>query len=185
MLQSILKYMTKFDGGVHTIAIDGRCAAGKTTLSELLSERTGAGVIHMDDFFLPADMRTAERLQAPGGNVHYERFIEEVLPNLKKAEHFTYRRFDCGKMTLSEERTVAASHWRIVEGAYSNHPAFGDYADIKVFLNVEKEEQLRRISKRNGEEALAVFRSKWIPMEERYFAAFEVENRADLVLGTF
>ena len=32
----------------------------------------------MDDFFLPMELRTAERLEEPGGNVHYERFSAEV-----------------------------------------------------------------------------------------------------------
>ena len=34
------------------------------------------------------------------------------------------------------------------------------------------------------EVALMVFRKRWIPMEERYLAAFEVEQRADLCIDT-
>lgn len=33
------------------IALDGRCAAGKTTLANRLAEQYGWGVIHLDDFF--------------------------------------------------------------------------------------------------------------------------------------
>ena len=68
------------------IAIDGRAAAGKTTLATLLSQVLTAEIIRMDDFFLPAELRTAERLAQSGGNIHYERFCAEVLPNLKKKE---------------------------------------------------------------------------------------------------
>ena len=32
------------------IAIDGRCAAGKSLLAECLQEKTGCTVLHMDDF---------------------------------------------------------------------------------------------------------------------------------------
>ncbi|MBS6367782.1 MAG: hypothetical protein KH420_10635, partial [Clostridiales bacterium] len=68
--------------GPLTLAIDGRAAAGKTTLACQLQQHFGAAVIHMDDFFLPAELRTASRLQTPGGNVHYERFLQEVAPAL-------------------------------------------------------------------------------------------------------
>ena len=61
------------------VGIDGRCASGKTKLSERLKEEFIASVIHMDDFFLPRELRTKERLSSPGGNVHYERFETEVL----------------------------------------------------------------------------------------------------------
>ena len=42
----------------------------------------------MDDFFLPPALRTPERRSEPGGNVHYERFLTEVLPNLRSEDLF-------------------------------------------------------------------------------------------------
>lgn len=36
------------------VALDGRCASGKTTLAALLQQQTGCSVVHMDHFFLPA-----------------------------------------------------------------------------------------------------------------------------------
>ena len=47
--------------GMRIIAIDGRCAAGKTTLAARLAKELGGDVIHMDDFFLPLELRTEER----------------------------------------------------------------------------------------------------------------------------
>ena len=35
------------------VAIDGRCAAGKTTLADHLKQELGTTVFHMDDFFSP------------------------------------------------------------------------------------------------------------------------------------
>ena len=69
--------------GMRIIAIDGRCAAGKTTLAARLAKELGGDVIHMDDFFLPLELRTEERFREPGGNVHYERFKTEVLKPLE------------------------------------------------------------------------------------------------------
>lgn len=166
----------------YVVAIDGRCASGKSTLAEKLAVMTGAGVVHMDDFFLPQELRTEERLNEPGGNVHYERFREEVLPALKRGESFTYRCFDCGRMELGEEREVCESRILIVEGAYSCHPKLGDYMALRVFSDVDNGEQLRRIEARDGLEMLENFVTRWIPMEESYFTTYRIKEQADIVI---
>lgn len=60
------------------LAIDGRCAAGKTTLAARLAELCDCNVIHMDHFFLCSKQNTMERLQQAGGNMDYVRFCEEM-----------------------------------------------------------------------------------------------------------
>ena len=113
--------------GCGVIAMDGRAAAGKTTLAEELAVTLGGAVVHMDDFFLPGELRTPERLTAPGGNVHAERFAEEVLPFLRRGEAFRYRRFDCHRMDYNGWVEIPPVPVIIVEGAYSQHPRFGGY----------------------------------------------------------
>lgn len=164
-----------------TVAIDGRCAAGKTTAAARLGEALGAPIVHTDDFFLPADMRTVERLSEPGGNLDRERFMREVLPYINSGKYFEYMRYDCKSGKTSETRTVASSDIVIVEGAYSMHPAFGDYADLCVFFDIEHEAQCERILARNGAAALEVFKKKWIPLEESYFESTHTYGRADLI----
>lgn len=164
------------------VALDGRAASGKTTLADQLARVTGAGVVHMDDFFLPPELRTSDRLAEPGGNVHYERFLEEVLTPLKNPQAFRYRCFDCSRMEPGEDREIPEGSLRIVEGAYSCHPLFGNYMGLRVFCDVEPQEQLRRIERRNGAEMLEKFRSNWIPMEEQYFQHFQIREHADLIV---
>ena len=72
----------------------------------------------------------------------------------------------------------------IVEGAYSLHPYFGQYYDLAVFVTADLETRLNRIAARPGHNNVEMFRKRWIPMEERYLAAFEVEQRADLCIDT-
>lgn len=163
-----------------TVAIDGRAASGKTTLAKDLSAVLNAAVIHMDDFFLPPDLRTGERLAEVGGNVHYERFCREVLPRLAEPGAFSYRVFDCGRMDFGGERAVSDAPLRIVEGSYAHHPAFGDYAHVKVFSTVDAEEQMARILRRNGAALAERFRTEWIPKEETYFRTREIEKSAHL-----
>ncbi|WP_369283803.1 uridine kinase [Oscillibacter sp. GMB15532] len=166
------------------VAIDGRCAAGKTTLAEELRELFGGGVVHMDHFFLRPEQRTEERLNTPGGNVDRERVLQEVLLPLSREEPISYRPYDCRTQALKEAVQVVAGSVTVIEGAYACHPSLREYYDLKVFLTVEREEQLRRIQRRNGPEAAVQFRERWIPLEERYFAACGVANCCDLRFET-
>ena len=168
--------------GMRIIAIDGRCAAGKTTLAARLAKELGGDVLHMDDFFLPPALRTPERRSEPGGNVHYERFLTEVLPNLRSGRPFSYRRFDCSRMTLGEEIPVENNGYVFVEGAYSCHPVFGDYMDRRVILDFDGKTQEERIRTRNGEDILQDFLQLWIPLEEAYFQEFSLEENTDNII---
>ncbi|MBE6753648.1 MAG: hypothetical protein E7559_04755 [Ruminococcaceae bacterium] len=165
-----------------TIAIDGRCASGKTTLANALSEALGGNLFHMDDFFLPKEMRTPERLSQPGGNVHYERFADEVLAGLASGKPFDYGVFDCSVMAVTRRVQVQPQCVNLIEGSYSTHPYFGKAYDLTVFLSVPPDEQERRIRLRGGDGAWAAFRDRWIPLEEKYFSACAVRERADIIL---
>ncbi len=183
LLEKVQKILTeKGNDAPFVLAIDGRAGAGKSTLASRLARvLSPASLVYMDDFFLPPALRTPERLQEKGGNLHYERFSQEVLPFLKEKEAFSYRIFDCSVMELCGERKVDAAPIRIVEGSYSSHPHFSDYADLRLFVDVAPDEQIRRILARNGDKMAELFKTRWIPMEEAYFNAFEIRGKADLV----
>ena len=85
-------------------------------------------------------------------------------------------------MDYAESRLIQSSPWRIVEGSYSCHPAFGEYMDCRVFCDISADEQMRRIIKRNGPKMAAVFAGEWIPMEEQYFKAERIKARADVII---
>lgn len=162
------------------IAIDGRCAAGKSTLAEALQRELGCEVAHMDDFFLRPGQRTAERLSKPGENVEYERFLAEVLIPYRSGVEFTYRPYDCHTQTLKKPVKVFPGQVFVVEGAYSCHDSLRDFYDLHIFLDVERKVQLERIAARNGAEAARRFEELWIPLEEAYFAAYNIKERCEL-----
>ena len=162
------------------MALDGRCAAGKTTLAAQLQERIGCNVLHMDDFFLRPEQRTEGRLQQPGGNVDWERFREEVLVPLKQGLPFSYRPYDCHAQNFKRPVWVETNTVAVVEGSYSCHPELWEFYDLHIFLSVSPEEQLRRIQKRNGAAGLEAFQKKWIPLEEFYFQTFSIQKRCEL-----
>lgn len=164
------------------IGIDGCCASGKTTLAALLAERFNTQVIHMDDFFLPPEMRTEDRLLQAGGNVHYERFISEVAAGLKSGCQFEYRVFSCKIGDFTEKKQINREKPIIIEGAYAMHPQIGDIYDLKIFVTVSSETQLKRIAARNGSDALETFASKWIPFENKYFSAYSIAEKCDCII---
>ncbi len=164
------------------IGIDGCCASGKTTLAARLAEQYGAQVIHMDDFFLPPEMRTQERLLEAGGNVHYERFNSEVVTGLKNGGDFEYGVFNCKTSCITDKKTVNTKKPVIIEGAYALHPKISIEYDLRIFVTVSLKTQLERITARNGSGELAAFTSKWIPLENKYFSEYHIAEKCNLII---
>lgn len=163
------------------ISVDGNSASGKSTLAENLANLLNGEVVHCDDFFLPQEMRTDKRLSEIGGNIHYERLKEEVIDKLRKPTVISYKAYNCQNNSF-KNKFLMNKKIIIVEGAYSSHPYFENYADYKIFLKVDEETQKKRILKRNGEEMLKRFINEWIPKENKYFNEFKIEEKADIII---
>ena len=175
------------DEEVLMIAIDGRSGSGKTTLAEFLAEKYDANVFHMDDFFLQSHQRTEERLSETGGNIDYERFREEVLIPLWYGDPVVYRPFNCKIMEIDKdkEQVIKPKRINIIEGSYSQHPYFGEPYQLRVFLDIDEESQFENISARTGgdNEIMEKFRNEWIPKEEEYIKANDLEEKADVYIS--
>lgn len=168
------------------VAIDGRCASGKSTLAESLRKEFGSScsLVHMDDFFLQPAQRTPERYGQPGENVDHERIREEVLEPAAKGFSFAYQVFDCRKMDFGKTVLERQPELLIVEGSYSLHPDLQPYYDQKFFLTCSSSVQMKRIRNRNGEEKAIQFRDRWIPLEEAYFEKLEPQKTCSGVFST-
>lgn len=150
------------------IAIDGPAASRKSTLARYLSTLLEAQIIPADDFFLPPKLRTEKRLKNPGGNIHYERLLKEVLLPLKQGTLSKYRRFDCTDNSFKEV-SVTPSKIYILEGVYSFHPFFQPFVDVLVFCEVDKATQIERLKERSTPQIYEAFLTKWLPLEKKYF----------------
>lgn len=164
------------------IAIDGNCGSGKSTLARFLQTQLDCNLFHMDDFYLPWSLKTPERLNEPGGNVYYERFLEEVLMPLKSCIAFSYQPYDCKQEILMPARVVQPKRLNIIEGSYSMHPKLKDAYDYMLFLSVPESIQTARILERNGVEGLKRFQDLWIPLENKYFDGYNISQFADLII---
>lgn len=166
------------------VAIDGMCGAGKSYLGDLIAEEFHCNIFHMDDYFLPLDMKTEDRLSIPGGNVHYERFKEEVIQGIQEGGMITYQPFLCSVMEYGKTVQVNSTKLTIVEGTYALHPTLIDAYDYKIFLKVDSMIQQARILKRNGKEKQKDFIQKWIPLERLYFDNLHIEEQCDVIYDT-
>lgn len=160
------------------IVIDGMSAAGKSTFALKLASVLDANLIQMDDFFLPKELRTSNRYQESGGNIHYERFKEEVINHL--GESISYGVFDCKSMKILKQINLLKKKFIIIEGAYSMHPYFGNYYDYAIFMKIDLSLQLKRIKLRNPNQ-LDSFQNQWIPLENQYFNDYQIEQKCNEV----
>lgn len=169
--------------GPLVMAIDGGSASGKTTLSEQLNERYDCTVFHMDDFFLRPEQRTPERFAQPGGNIDWERVLEQVLIPLRERRPIRYCKFDCSTSTIAPGVEVVPKGLTVIEGVYSMHPELAGFYDLSVFLSISPELQASRIAARNTPETAQQFYSRWIPLEQVYFSHLNVEARCDISIS--
>jgi Uridine kinase len=171
----------KLNNGKVILGIDGKCGSGKSTIADIISEVYNSDIIHMDDFFLPPDLRTEERRNEIGGNVHYERFEEEVLSKIRLDEPFEHKVFDCSVMDYKGTAVIQSTpkDLIIVEGSYSLRFSY----DINVFVDVPDEIQKERILIRDGEFMWNKFENIWIPMENAYFSEFKIKEKCDIILS--
>lgn len=165
----------------RAIAVDGGAGSGKSTLAAQIAAHFDCNVIHMDDFFLPPERKTAARLSEPGGNVDYERFRLEVTEHMLSGKPYIYRKYDCKTGELSPVE-VLPKPLTVAEGVYSLHPLLREVFDLKIFLRVSPGEQRRRILERGDAEMLRRFEAEWIPLENAYFDQLGIEDICDLVI---
>ncbi|MDR1124083.1 MAG: uridine kinase [Elusimicrobiota bacterium] len=166
------------------LAIDGRCAAGKTSLAAVLCKTSGAPVIHTDDFYLPLNARGGA--YTPAAHMDIARLETEVLKPARAGGRINFRPYDC-----REDKTLAPVEIEtqnapliIVEGCYGLHPRLAPYYNYKLFMTAEPAAQQRRVIKRGGPRAWPAFRDIWIPAEELYFSSYNIAARADYIIDT-
>ena len=164
------------------VAIDGMTGSGKSTLAKELAEIYNSPIFQADDYFLPPELRTEERLNEPGGNIHYEKMKKEIIDILVKAkigDIIKYEPFVCKTQKYGDEKSLTVNKVNIVEGSYCLNPYFGKYYDFCVFLKINDKEQIERLTKRCPQ-MINNFINKWIPLEKKYHDAYKLYENCDI-----
>ncbi len=164
------------------LALDGRCGSGKTTLANALARQFPASVVlRTDDFYLPPTQRAHGWEQTPCANMDLARLRDEALHPAYAGQPVQYRAYSCREGAYQPAQELPTQPLVILEGSYSHHPLLTGYETLRVFVTCSKEEQTRRLQEREGER-YANFAARWIPLEEGYFAKYQIAENADFVV---
>ena len=182
-LEAVIRIAGKLSGtGRLLVTLDGPCASGKTTLARRLAEVFGGPVVHTDEYVIPHAQKTPERLAVPGGNCDAERLAGEVAAPWKAGKTVRYRRYDCRADRMLPEEKLPDGTVLILEGSYCNLPEIRRHADVRLFMDTPEEVRFGRLRKRESEASLRMFRERWIPLENAYFAAYGLPDAECLIV---
>ena len=164
------------------VALDGGSGAGKSTLGRLVQERTGAALVHLDDFYTTTvpehawrELSVQERLQQV---FEWERVRREALEPLRAGNMACWHAFDFaggltaqGTYALQREVTqVAPAPVILLEGAYSASPPLASLVDLAVLVQVSAAERSRRTALRDPAAILDRWHAIWDEVEVYYFS---------------
>jgi uridine kinase len=186
------------------VGVDGRSAAGKTTLADALAarlrERSGRPVIRaqLDHFMVMVEDRNAYPYDSPESyyldSWNYPAIREQLLGPLGPGgdrRHRTALSTPSGRPLAGPPDEVAAEDAILLaDGVFLQRPELAGCWDLVIYLRISLAESLRRGIERDAgwmgsaEEAERRYRSKYLPGEERYLAEVRPEDRADIVVDS-
>lgn len=183
------------------VAIDGRTAAGKTTLADELVvpiERHGRPVIRIeiDDFHRPlVERRRRQELplwqRSFFDSYDYPAIRTALLPLGEGGNrHYRRARFDSfHDVPISEPLAVAPPDAVVlVDGVYLYRPELDDLWDVRIFVEIDADDSLQRGPPRDQawvgsvEAAAQRYRTTYIPAEDYYIETFRPHEHADVVI---
>ncbi len=167
---------------VKLIGVTGPSCSGKSTVCRTLEEQNGVKRLSLDNFYKPGGKE---------GNYDHPDAIKfkqahKALQKLKKGKKVTIPRYDKIKNEITREKTIEPVSTILVDGfMILHHEGIRKILDKSIFLDIPKQEQLKRRMKR--------FREGNIDTDEEYFheqvyPAYEkyikpTKKHADLVIN--
>jgi uridine kinase len=181
------------------VAVDGCSAAGKTTLADEVAEqlrgRSTRAVIRVgiDRFTRPVERRTRYPLDTPDSYYldSWDRAAirDELLVPLGPGGNRRYRTAVLDPAVTDPPAHVAPDDAILLaDGVFLQRPELDPYWDLRVYVDVDFDEVLRRGVARDqtwmgsAEETARRYRTKYIPGEMRYVAEVRPRERAQIVV---
>ncbi|MGH8914008.1 MAG: uridine kinase family protein [Acidimicrobiia bacterium] len=169
------------------VAIDGRTAAGKSTLAAKVAAQVGAVVIDGDDFYAGGTAAEWDAMSAAEKVDHCidwrrQRPVLEALSRGERAAWFEYD-WDADDGRLAEKATICEpAPIIILEGAYSARPEMADMFDLRVLVDAPADLRRERLIRREGKDYQEDWNARWDEAEQWYFAEVMPPEEFDLVL---
>ena len=168
------------------VALDGRSAAGKSTLAQQVAARTAALVIDGDDFYRGGDdafWRACSPVEKVDLVIDWRR-QRTLLTKLGRAEPARWQPYDweADDGRRGAEVSVGPAAVVILDGAYSARPELADLFALRVLLDVPRPTRRERLLRREGERYRAEWEARWGRAEDLYFEQLMPPESFDLVL---
>ncbi|WP_418277148.1 uridine kinase family protein [Isoptericola jiangsuensis] len=157
------------------VCVDGPAGSGKTTLATQVAVELCCQVVHMDDLY--------EGWEAgPGGGS--ARLARRVLAPLAEGRTGEYRRYDWVAGDWAETHRVEPAPFLVVEGCGAAARTVDPWVALRVWVEADDGERLRRGLARDGEHARQHW-LQWMRDESAHYAAEQTRERADVLVDGF
>jgi uridine kinase len=169
------------------VALDGRSAAGKSTLAGQVATGIGAIVIDGDDFYSGGTATEWDAMSPAEKVAHCIDWKRQrpVLEALSRGEPASWNRYDWeandGRL-VEHPTTVGPSPVVILEGVYSGRPELADLHDLRVLYDAPADLRRERLIQREGEGFRDEWNARWSEAEHWYFTRVMPEKAFDLVI---
>lgn len=167
------------------IGVDGLGASGKTTLAEAIKKaHSESSIIHTDEFYLPKADRSTGVLESHvvSPDFDWDRFENQVIKPIRRNLLVKYERYDWRADQWDSWIEIPATHWIIIVGVYALQSRFFSAYDYTIWMDVPREERIKRMIEREGEAVANEWLEKWSPREENYWTLEGPDKRASIVL---
>jgi uridine kinase len=161
-------------GAVRLVCIDGRAAAGKSTLAGRLASALGdVQIVHMDDLY--EGWTGLDRV--------WDRLDSWVLQPLRGNFPGRYRRYDWSAEAYAEWHDVPVRPALVVEGVGSADRPIDHLATLKIWVDAPLSVRYQRGMDRDGE-SFRPYWDAWAADEAVHFARERTQERADLIVDS-
>jgi uridine kinase len=173
--------------GPILVALDGRSAAGKSTLAALVAQLVGAVVIDGDGFYSGGTASTWDAMSAAekAGHCIDWRRQRPVLETLARGETAHWHPYDWEADDGSLAQTLIVCEPApviILDGVYSGRPELADLFDLRVLLDAPTDLRKEWLIEREGEGYREEWNARWDEAEQWYFGTVMPPEAFDLVL---
>lgn len=181
------------------IGIDGLGGAGKSTISDSLSEllsreNYNITLLHIDDFIHPRSVRYNESY--PEWECYYnlqwryDYLLEKVIRPIKSGSDFAcdIELYDKDNDSYFLNSTaVPVGSIVIIEGIFLQRPELKGAFDLMIYIDVSEEERLSRVLERDGyigdkSQIKAKYDGRYFPAERHYVKTCAPADNADFVV---
>jgi uridine kinase len=176
------------------IGIDGLGGSGKTTYAyKLQRQLEGSMIFHLDDFIHMKEVRYNEDYEEWYCYYHlqwrYDYLIQKLLQPLKSGLAVNEKIEVYNKETDSyilREIEIPVGKTVIIEGVFLQRPELRPYFETVIYLDVDQETRLKRISDRDTymgskEEIALRYEERYFPAEVKYIKQCNPLALADLI----